>query len=238
MSLPSRLRSLTNWAFAPWDVVIDRLSRTTPARRARFLHDLQITTVLDVGAHVGEYAQELRRFGYNGRIESFEPLPAAFQRLQDRSAGDQRWHCHQLALSDNAGAVELRVAGNEVSSSLLPMLRRHVEAAPGSAQGDTVQVATARLHDLALIGHDRTSLKIDTQGYERHVLDGAAESLANVLLIEIELSLEPLYEGAPDYRTMIDYLAARGFQLVWLQRGFEDARTGELLQCDGFFRRQ
>ena len=218
------------------DVSLDRLSRTTPAQRIRFMSDAGITVLLDIGAHVGDYANSLRQFGYRGRIESFEPLARPYAELCSRAAADPLWGCHQLALGDVSGALVIHVAGNEVSSSALNMLARHVRGAPGSEYVRSEQVTVRRLDDLALIQPtDRAYLKADVQGFERNVLAGAARTLESVSLLEIELSLVSLYEDGPLYTEMIKYLQAIGFELIWIERGFCDASSGRLLQVDGIF---
>ena len=55
--------------------------------RKLFSH-LQINCVLDVGANQGQYGRFLRQTGYQGWIISFEPSPADFQVLAERSAAD------------------------------------------------------------------------------------------------------------------------------------------------------
>lgn len=57
-----------------------------------------VEVVLDVGANLGQYAMDLRRFGYTGRIMSFEPVKACFDRLLATSANDYDWTAHRIAL--------------------------------------------------------------------------------------------------------------------------------------------
>jgi FkbM family methyltransferase len=228
----------TRKLLAGFDISLDRLSRTTSARRVRFINDAAITVVLDVGAHVGEYASSLRRFGYTGRIESFEPLPRAYSELCSRAAADPLWNCHQLAIGDSSGTLTFHVAGNEVSSSALDMLNRHIKSAPQSAYVRSEEVPARRLDDLGLTGpSDRAYLKADVQGLEQRILAGAARALKSVFLVEVELSLVELYEGGPLYTEMIGHLADLGFDLIWVEPGFCDAESGRMLQMDGIFAR-
>jgi hypothetical protein len=76
-------------------------------------------------------------------------------------------------------------------------------------------------------------LKIDTQGYELEVLKGALRLLERVVGLQIELSFTALYEGQPLYRSMLDWLSERGFNLWGLVPGFVEPESGRLLQCDG-----
>jgi FkbM family methyltransferase len=221
---------------AGFDVSLTRLSRTTPAQRVRFMNDAAITVVLDVGAHIGDYASSLRRFGYKGRIESFEPLARAYAGLSSRAAGDPLWTCHRLALGDRSGTITLHVAGNEVSSSALDMLPRHMQGDPESSYVGSEQVGVRTLDELGLTDAlDRAYLKADVQGFEQRVLAGAGRTLESVRLLELELSLVKLYEGGPLLAEMLEYLKDLHFEPIWFERAFIDAGTGRLLQMDGIF---
>lgn len=238
MSLKSRTVCWSNVLLRRVDVSLQRFSRTTPARRARFMNDEGINVVLDVGAHVGEYAETIRKLGFGGRIESFEPLARPFRELRARSSRDAQWSCHRLAVGRAPGMVALHVAANEVSSSALPMLERHVQGAPSSAIVGNEEVRCTTLDAMAVTtGSDRVLLKIDVQGFEQEVLLGASRTLDAVRLLEIELSLVPLYDGAPTYTAMVEELAKLGYEAVWFTPGFVDTSSGRLLQMDGIFAR-
>ncbi len=80
-------------------------------------------------------------------------------------------------------------------------------------------------------------MKVDVQGFEMFVLDGANEILPQVIAIEVELSLTQLYDGGPLFIDMINHLEKLGFALVTLNHVFSDANTDLLLQVDGIFLR-
>ena len=66
-----------------------------------FINNNKIDTVLDIGANKGQYAQSLRRFGFKGRIISFEPLNKEFNILQKNSKNDSNWIVgEQIALGN------------------------------------------------------------------------------------------------------------------------------------------
>jgi len=63
------------------------------------LESRQVNVVLDVGANSGQYATDLRRAAYKGRIVSFEPLSGPFSLLERSAARDPLWNCRQCALA-------------------------------------------------------------------------------------------------------------------------------------------
>jgi FkbM family methyltransferase len=205
-------------------------------RRAKLLRSEAIDLVLDVGANVGQYAQRLRRAGYEQRIVSFEPLAAAFTELQQAAARDPLWESRRLALGDTDGSAEIHVAANSWSSSLLDLGQRHLASAPDSAYTGTETVPVARLDsvwDELVREGERVFLKLDVQGFEMHVLRGAEGHLERVAGVQAELALTSLYEGDTPWREVIDHLERRGFELAGLEPGFEDPETGRMLQADG-----
>ena len=205
-------------------------------RRRRILRDRRIDVVVDVGANDGPYAIALRGAGFRGRIVSFEPGSSAFARLAERAAADDLWDTRRLAIGARRGSATLRVTGNSSSSSLLALRELQVQAAPESAVVATENVDVAALDELALLrAGERAFLKLDVQGYELEALRGADAMLTSVEAVETELSLVPLYDGAPLLPEVVEHLLARGFRLHGLVPVFCDPRDGAVLQLDGMF---
>jgi FkbM family methyltransferase len=213
---------------------------TFAAQRALCLERAKVDVVFDVGANVGQYATKLREYGYEGRLVSFEPMAAEFRALSKSRGSDRLWDVSNVALGGRAGRAEIHVAGNSVSSSMLPMLPRHVASLPKSAyvRSESIRVETLQW---ALEEYRRGSrwpfLKMDVQGYECEILAGAGPVLQEFVGIQMEMSLIPLYEGETLMPDVVELLRRRGFVLVALEEGFVDEGTGELLQVDGLFLR-
>lgn len=222
------------------------LSRFDPethplARRKQLLRSLDIDLVIDVGANSGQFAYQLRHdIDYDGRIVSFEPLSSAFTLLQANARNDPNWSVYNFALGDIEGVNEINIAGNSVSSSLLAMLPSHVQAAPSSAYIDQEAIEVRTLD--SVFGGLRASdhnvyMKIDTQGFEANVLRGADNSLMEIDIVQIEMSLVPLYGTELLFDELYKIMADKGYCLVSIEPGFSDRNSGRLLQVDGVFQR-
>jgi FkbM family methyltransferase len=214
--------------------------RGPPRALGDFLASGKIDLVLDVGASTGNYGWTIRAGGYRGRICSFEPLEAPFARLEKMAASDPSWSCHRLALGAESGEAEINVAGNSDSSSLLEMGERHARSDPGSVYvgRERIELSTVdEVWDGVVRQGEQVFLKLDVQGFELEALRGAEGSLPRLAGVQAELSLVPLYEGAPDWTEVIAYLQERGFHPQRLEPAFEDPRTGEILQVDAVFTR-
>jgi FkbM family methyltransferase len=208
------------------------------ARRTRFLREHRVGALIDGGANTGQWALGIRGNGYRGLIISFEPLGDPFAALRVTSAGDPLWRCVQAALGDADTEAGMNVAGNSVSSSLLPMELTHLSAAPESAYVRTEAVAVVRLDSVVpkmVPAGTSLALKLDLQGYEAAALAGAEGILAEVCLVECELSIVSLYHGQPLYLDMIDLLDGLGFSLASLSEGLTDPATGHVMQMDAIF---
>lgn len=219
-----------------------RPGSTDDAQFIAMLAAHRVNLILDVGANKGQFGRLLRDAGYKGRIVSFEPLAAARKGLALASEKDSLWEvAPQAAIGSEAGEIEIHVAGNSESSSVLNMLDLHAAAAPESVYVGSERVPLRRLDDLAQGYLQQDSVlfvKIDTQGYEDRVLKGAPNILARAIGLQLELSLVPLYEGQRLYDEMIDELKALNFELWGVTPTFVDPKSGRLLQIDAtFFRR-
>jgi FkbM family methyltransferase len=213
--------------------------RSYTAARERLFASLGIDVVVDVGANAGQYGELLRELGFRGRLISLEPVPEAFAALERVAAADGRWTALRLAAADVEGEIELRVTADSRSSSVLARNDRFVDR-PGWAPREVVAVPARRLATLApelLQPHERAHLKIDVQGFERQVLEGAAGELARFHSLELELNVAPLYDGQAQLVELLPLLAGRGFHTVSLEPILLDDR-GRLIELDGLFARE
>ncbi len=118
------------------------------------------------------------------------------------------------------------------------MLDAHLKAAPESNYVGTEVLPLRRLDTVAaeyLRPDSRLFIKVDTQGFERQVLQGAAGLMKQATGLQLELSLVPLYENQSLYDELIATLKARGFELWDFTTDFVDATTGRVLQGNGTF---
>lgn len=218
---------------------IARYPRSLPAyQHVRLMSERGVGFVVDVGANVGQYAKQLRQFGYRGEILSLEPLSEAYGRLIRETELDDRWYAERSAIGSAPGTAMINIAGNSASSSLLPMLDRHVDAVPSSRYVGTETVPVRRLDEV--LDHYETCqkrifLKIDTQGFEREVLVGLGERIIDVVALQLEMSLVPLYAGQMLVEETMRWAAEAGLRLASVEPGVRDKQSGELLQMDGVF---
>jgi FkbM family methyltransferase len=179
----------------------------------------QIDCVLDVGAHYGEFGRLLREIGYQGRIISFEPLPANFQRLLREIGHDSAWQAYNVALGSRAGRAELHTTrATNFSSFLYPSDYASATFAEQVAITHHIPVPIETLDTFLLPNNaDRSQphlfLKLDTQGWDLEVLRGAQHCLPAIVALQTELSLQALYEGMTPFIEMLDQLTSLGFEV-------------------------
>jgi FkbM family methyltransferase len=224
-----------------WDLVRWTGLQHPLGQRMRLLNHYGVTVVLDVGANEGQYGRELRLARYKGRIVSFEPLAAPFGRLANAARSDPAWDAVQLALGESDMDTEINVSLNSVSSSLLPILPASIEAAATTSYAGVESITVRSLDgifDQYVQAGEVPFLKLDVQGYELHALAGATGVLDRIAGIQAEMSLVPLYEGAPLWTDIVGWATENGFSLMSLEPGFAHPSTGRLLQVDGVFFRE
>jgi FkbM family methyltransferase len=214
---------------------LERFPRTNTldAHLLRLFATLEINCVLDVGAYRGDYGRQLRALGYRGRIVSFEPIAENYAHLAEQCRRDRDWQAHQLALGVEEGSKTINVLSGSTFTSFLQPSGYGREQFATKMQLERTEVVTVKrldsLFDACVAGIDRPRvlLKMDTQGYDMLVLEGAGRRLDEVRAVQTELSVQPLYEGmSTDLTTALPALRERGFELSGLYPISWDPRDG------------
>ena len=208
------------------------------ARRIKIVKNFNINVLIDIGASVGQYALEMRKIGYKGKIISFEPRKSAYNILKEVAAKDKNWLTYNYAIGNENKNDFINISGTTDSSSILEMLPKHLEASPKSIYINKEAIEIKRLDTIyksLIADRDRIMIKIDTQGFEKYVLDGTEKILSKIAIVQLEMSLVHLYEKEILWEQMIGYLDNKDFSLYSIENGMFNPHTGQLLQIDGLF---
>lgn len=203
----------------------------------------RVSTILDIGAHHGEStAAYLART--QSEIVAFEPNPTAIAAFRSNIPPTPRVRLESVALSNEAGSAQFQITANDQASSLLTPDGDGAEAwgAPLEVR-ESVEVNVTTLDDWAgksLPDSERSlALKIDVQGAEGLVLDGARRTLSertSVLLAEVQLA--DVYDGQISLCEMLELVTTSGpLQLAGIAP-CALSKDGVALQTDLLFLRR
>jgi len=212
------------------------------ANLTRLFEVLGVDVVLDVGGNTGQYAQNLRRAGYAGRIVSFEPASTTHATLHAAAEGDKDWTvAPAMALGDHDGEITLHLFNRSDMNSLHGLSDTAKEIFPKLDAIGTETVTLRRL-DRVLDDFVRPGetpfLKLDTQGAERAILDGAVGVLPRIPAIQAEMSLVALYEGGGPFEDVFDFLRGHGYRMEMTAPVTFNRALGRQVEIDAVFVRR
>ena len=180
-------------------------------------------SIIDVGAYKGEPGDSTPLYAVafpNNTIYAFEPLQDSYQTLVENTQKYNNVISVHGALSNKNEDGVINITSVSHSSSLLEINQKKVNDLKNEymnilkfSKTENVKVMTfdefANKNNLDKIA----ILKIDTQGSEHLVLEGAAESLKRTIIIVLEMSNNETYVNAPKYFKIDAYLRENGFLL-------------------------
>lgn len=194
-------------------------------------------TVIDIGANTGQFAVAAAKLWPMATILSFEPQPACYRRLRDCADKVRNIKTFNVALGSKREVKAMRINAHHHSSSFLPMTENHLAAFPEATESGTEMTEIVPLDD-ALSGENlrgQVLLKIDVQGYESFVLEGARNTLQFTDYVVLETSFKPLYEGEKLFGDIVEMMRDYGFRFLRPVGFLTDGKTDEILQMDALF---
>jgi FkbM family methyltransferase len=173
-------------------------------------------TILDVGAHVGEFSILMARWaGSEGHVYAFEPTPVTRTALEDHltlNEVEDRISVIPMAVSDDCGTAEFYVVSDSPENTLS---QKHTRL-PG-AEKVTVKVTTidAFCAERRLVPR---LIKMDIEGFELHALRGARETLlSHRPLVVVEMHPMNWPEIGVDRSDIAGLINSIGYSVVGLE---------------------
>lgn len=212
-------------------------------RTARLLNHFGVTKVLDIGANTGQFAESLIDFGYKGKIVSFEPVQSAYEILCKRAKKYSNWEvASRRAIGNYDGEVNINVSDDTQFSSIKNIKQEFLLSTDAAKvlKQELVQISTVdSLKGQFFNENDVVFLKIDTQGFEKEVIEGAKDLIKNVKGIKIEIPLVndlEIYENVDwDIKYYFDMFYSLGFKPVSIDALGANRETGFVNEVDCIF---
>jgi FkbM family methyltransferase len=199
--------------------------------------------VVDVGANDGWFARLVFRFAPEASVLSFEPLRSQDARLTRMKTQFSKYDYRLCAVGDCESIVRINEYETSGLSSVLKLNNSEYKYA-----GEVFGTKTVAEYEVECVPLDKyaadfaarrkalTLLKIDTQGYELKVLQGATQLLRSsyfdYVLVEI-LTVEK-YKNAPSVQDILTLLASHGYHLAYIHPSYREA-NGWLTEFDCVF---
>ena len=199
---------------------------------------LNTDLVLDVGANEGQFVEQLRHIGYTGQIISFEPALSTYNKLNQAAAQDPNWTAFNTALGSTSGNAVLNTSGASVFSSLHKPNEFGKEkfgnaiAAPTSEDVVVERLDNFLSEHVADFDQRNVFLKMDTQGHDREVFEGAGEYASKFSGIQSEIAVTPIYEGIPDYMESLALYRSFGYEVTGIFTVNRHRQTGHVIEFD------
>lgn len=174
-------------------------------------HLPHVRRVLDIGGNWGQSVFAIKYLRPEASIHTFEPNPVLANRLKKVFSGREDVTVHNVALSSEGGHVDLYIPvyrnfvydglasldANEASCWLNPQTLANFDPAKLSLRSYNVPVAR-----LDALGLDADFVKIDVQGHELQVLNGAAGILSSETVILLESASQEIIDFLSTFSLM------------------------------------
>ncbi len=193
--------------------------------------------VIDIGAHKGAFIDELQKYYLINQALLIEPIPELVSTLKIKF-NDSKFSIYQNAITNKQSYnIDFMLNESSPTSSLLNINNEFKELSQSLAKlNKIIKIDTNTLDAItedSKIGFVDL-IKIDVQGTESLVIEGAYETLKRTNFLWIEVSFKPLYEGSSTFNDVYMKLNSLGFVMLEIVPGYRYG-TNELLQADALF---
>lgn len=172
------------------------------------------SVVFDVGAHLGQTALHFRKSFPSASIHCFEPTDENFAKLKANTKGKRLIRINQFALGSARTSVIMKTGQSDQTHQVI----RNHEKTPANEEMPRVRMKTIDSYMIDEGVANIDLLKIDVEGYELEVLEGAKDALESgrIKAILAECDFDPKDTQHTYFNDLWDYLRSKNFSFFGL----------------------
>ncbi len=191
-------------------------------RISNFLQNKSIKTIIDVGAHKGEFIECSLKINSVNKIIAFEPQKKIFSLLEKKFLNNNKIFLNNIALDIDNGQKVIKINKlsststlNEIDNSSFYFKFKSFLLYEKDSIISEEEIDTVSFDDFfyGKIFDQNTLLKIDTEGYELNVLKGSNKKIKEVKYILIENQFSKMYKNV-DFKDSHNFLISKNFKLL------------------------
>jgi FkbM family methyltransferase len=199
-----------------------------------------LNTIIDAGANQGQFALMASVFFPEAKIYSYEPLPDIYPVLEKNTANyKSQISTFNIALGDKDANIKFYKNNYSHVSSALPIDNKnnHPNYSQSAANEITVPLSTIDTIASSVEIKKPCLLKLDVQGFEKEVINGAKNTLGLIDYILLEMPFYKLYENQPLFNELNALLNEKGFEL-FLPMDVNYGNDNAIIEIDFLYKRK
>ena len=169
-----------------------------------------LKTIIDIGAGVGEFSNEMLKFNPDCKVYCFEPIPETYELLKAWASGRDNVKTFNVALGKDEGTREINWCINDKFGS--SMLETIDPAFGGEKKKlEIFQTTLDSIMADKVIEKD-ILVKIDVEGIEDRVIEGGKSLISNAKVCMIEVHLLPKRKNQATFKDIYMLMDSLGFE--------------------------
>ena len=192
-------------------------------RISKFLQNRSIKTIIDIGAHKGEFAQNALQIKSVNKIIAFEPQKKIFKLLKEKFSNNDKVFLNNFALSEKKEKKIMKInkmtatstLNHEINDDSLYFKFKNflLYQKKSIIAEEEIETTTFDAFFHGKTFDENTLLKIDTEGYEIHVLKGSEQKIKEVKYILIENQFSNMYKNV-NFKDCHNFLTDKNFKIL------------------------
>ena len=195
-----------------------------------------LNTIVDIGAHQGQFALISKYKFKSAKIYSFDPLKNSMMKYSQILKVKDGCTFFNTAIGNTNSLKKINISKKDDSSSILTITDQQTKTFKNTEKIDEEDIKIQKLNDCI----DKNTLnkpclmKIDVQGYELEVLKGSEQLLKYFDYLYIECSSVEFYKNQPLFDDINNWLNKRNFSFVKSYNDYKDLEN-KTIQADYYF---
>ena len=189
-------------------------------RISRYLNELDIEKIIDIGAHKGEFLEKMLKIEKVNSFYAFEPQKNIFNELKKKFSKNEKITLFNFAMDKEITKKKLRINKLSMTSSLaeineksLYLKVKNFLTFSKSNFEDEYEIQTNTVDKIfENISLQKTLLKIDVEGFEMNVIEGSQTKLEEIPFILLENQFGNHFKNNK-FKNIIDKLSKQNFEI-------------------------